>query len=340
MRRVNPSKKVRQKMGLKDGEVLFRHTYIDTDLKSIDAIEGKRSVAGYLSTITPDADKEVLIPSGAKIGRFLKNPLMLFGHRWHEPPIGKWPKMHIDNQRIAAAGFLADPPEGREDKSWFPWDIHALVKQDILKGISVGFGHSWDRKVNGPPTREELEAHPDWDGKVETVIRDWELYEASIVPLPCNEDALVVAVGKGLISEALKKEFKFEEVQTTTEDWIMAVRCIKGEIDEQALKDWTGDSQTLSRCTAILQAAGLTEDLFEELAQLEEALNDKTEEEETTTDDDEEAKEIEERKHQSILLRLALLESRKTVERLIQEHGLSRVDELLAKARGLPFAEE
>ena len=59
------------------------------DLKAVDKKE--RTVSGYVSTITVDRDKEIILPSAFKqtIESFMVNPVILAIHNSRETPVGK-----------------------------------------------------------------------------------------------------------------------------------------------------------------------------------------------------------------------------------------------------------
>lgn len=161
------------------------------DISKADDPNGPDVVA-RITTISLDADKEIVLPSGADLGRYRKNPIVMLNHNaygkagdYYPIPIGKalWIKTTGD-ALIAGIRFSRDTQMGRE--------VHALFREEILRGFSIGF----DELEKSPPSRAEREAYPGW-ANAKTIHRRWKLLEVSVVGLPNNEDALAQYVRKG-----------------------------------------------------------------------------------------------------------------------------------------------
>lgn len=151
-------------------------------------------VACYMTTSAVDADGEVVLPGGADLTRFKKNPLLLLCHGYGQPgshyalPIGRvvWTKLR-SNGILAGVKFAESSAMGRE--------VKGLFDEGMFRTFSIGF-----RSLESSPmTREEANSRPDWKdafertrGKV-LVHRRYELLELSAVPLPSNPDALVAS---------------------------------------------------------------------------------------------------------------------------------------------------
>ncbi len=151
--------------------------------------ESKVDVTCWLSTSAVDDDNEVLIPEGCDLGRFEKNGPLLIGHDYkgtfYPLPIGQvlWVKRR-------PGGLFGGIKFG---SSVMAQEVKALVEDEILRGVSVGFKTLEQSKM----TLAEANSRPDWkaaydrtNGRI-TMIRRWKLGELSVTPLPCNEDALI-----------------------------------------------------------------------------------------------------------------------------------------------------
>ena len=147
----------------------------------------ERSSTDLISTSDVDRDNEILLPKGADLSHYKKNPQVLFGHDYRSPPIGRaaWVKRDSASQGLLAKTIYA--------ATEFAEEIWSLVKGGFLPARSVGFipieGHEPDEK--------EIDKHPERTG-ARYVYDKWELLEYSVVPVPSNRQALQVALGKGL----------------------------------------------------------------------------------------------------------------------------------------------
>jgi phage head maturation protease len=152
---------------------------------------GERASIDIITTDSVDHEKEVVLPDGLNLGSYRKNPIVLYSHD-AEKPIGKslWIKGTLNG--LKAKTLYATRPDNFEG-DFLPDLVFALVQQSILKGRSIGF----IPLVIDSPTPEQIKARPDWEG-ANVIISKSELFEYSIVSIPCNEDALQQVVSKGL----------------------------------------------------------------------------------------------------------------------------------------------
>lgn len=127
---------------------------------------------------------------------YKKNPIVLFGHNPSTADnvlgtcLGLEVKDGEDNHKITVAKMkFAEAGTSKNADTVF-----SLVKQGILKTVSVGFiphivKHIENENKNG---EEDTET---------TVLSDNELLEFSIVPIPANPNAVALAYGDGSITE-------------------------------------------------------------------------------------------------------------------------------------------
>lgn len=186
----------------------------NSEIKGIDEKEG--TLTAYVSTGARDRMDEVLLPSGADMKSYKKNPVVLFAHDYSAPPIGKALWIKNDGDGIMAKVKFASTE--------FAQEILTLFKEGIMNAFSVGFiPKEWD----------------DGDGekKARRTYKKWELLEFSAVPVPANPEALTLAMSKGLIkSDALKKSFKIEEDSDQADEpeqknHLDDIKAMEGEID-------------------------------------------------------------------------------------------------------------
>ena len=99
------------------------------EIKGID--EKEKTLTAYVSTKARDRMDEVLEPKGAELKAFRKNPVVLFGHDYNAPPIGKalWTK--ADERGIISKVKFANTE--------FANEVFELYKDGFMNAFSVGF---------------------------------------------------------------------------------------------------------------------------------------------------------------------------------------------------------
>ena len=159
---------------------------------SISPDEDKTCVA-LISTIDEDADGDVIIPTGADLKRFTKNPVIMYAHNYSGKPIAKAVALSVNEDGIHCKMKFADTEEAN--------DVWSLIKGGFLNANSIGFiilegcrrgTEEWNAflKENKMKVADT----------VQRIITKFELLESSIVPIPCNSEALMVAVSNKSIT--------------------------------------------------------------------------------------------------------------------------------------------
>jgi len=162
----------------------------DTELK---AEPGERTVVAQISTTAVDRDGDVMLPSGVDMTDFKRNPVVLFGHDAGRIPIGKAEGMRRHRNALEAKVRFADRPDSLpESQEWPPDTVFSLFQQGVLRAFSVGF------TIDNSREADQKDAELFGEG-VRRVITNWKLLEFSVVPIPANQDALAVAVSKGIL---------------------------------------------------------------------------------------------------------------------------------------------
>lgn len=144
------------------------------------ASEGEDSpliIKGYANTVSKDRAGDV-IPKDAWLGKnalpnYEKNPIILAFHN-HSMPIGKMVDYEVTDEGLQI--------EAEISKAAGP--VYYLIKDGILKTFSVGF--------------RCLDAEWKKDEDI-YLIKELELFEVSVVSVPCNQDS-VFEVSKSLNS--------------------------------------------------------------------------------------------------------------------------------------------
>ena len=153
----------------------------------------ERSITARISTAAVDRDGDVMLPSGIDMSDYRKNPVVLFGHDAGSLPIGKaaWMKK-TPNEVVAKTVLAKRPDEHPAAAEWVPDTIYSLFKQEILRAFSVGFTIEDAREAD----RKDVARFGE---NVRRIISKWKLLEFSVVPIPANQDALAMAVSKGMV---------------------------------------------------------------------------------------------------------------------------------------------
>ena len=157
----------------------------------LSANKGERAVIARISTVSVDRDGDVMLPSGADLSDYKKNPVVMFGHDQGAIPVGKAVAINTRSRDIVAKVVFAErPPEHPAAAEWVPDTLLWLFQQKVLSAFSVGFTITEAREADKRDRARFGEG-------VRQVITDWKLVEFSVVPVPSNQDALAMAVSKG-----------------------------------------------------------------------------------------------------------------------------------------------
>lgn len=139
--------------------------------KSVDG--EKKTVTAYVSTYEWDRTLEKFAPGAWDLTNYLKNPVVLWAHDQHNPPIGRAVEIKEDaNGLMAVAEFDTASERGAE--------IFGLYERGFLNAFSVGF----------IPKNQIMEQVPGQSSKG-VVWTEAELLEFSAVSIPANPGAVI-----------------------------------------------------------------------------------------------------------------------------------------------------
>ncbi len=162
--------------------------WVDSSFKVKSASSETNSIiiSGYASTVSKDRAGDVVLATAwekdTALGNYLKNPVVLFGHN-HGEPIGKMVGHTLDDfgLQVDIEVFDVDPR------------VYKLVKAGALSTFSIGF---------------RLKDYK-FDEKSETfLITELELFEISIVSVPCNQDCTFE------LAKSMRSDGSYEELRT------------------------------------------------------------------------------------------------------------------------------
>lgn len=123
-----------------------------------------------------------ILSSGGKLQRFKDNPVMLSDHiNSNENVIGKWDNVQLKDGKIMAESNFDDGTD-------LAVSIAGKVERGFLKGASMGIIPNWDSMLS---VGDRL------------MLTEWELAEASIVPVPSNRNSIAIYSedGKHLLNQ-------------------------------------------------------------------------------------------------------------------------------------------
>jgi hypothetical protein len=179
----------------KDETFAYRKTLIAD--KPSEVLPGERSDVSWISTEDPDRTNEVVVARGMNDSQFRLNPIVTLQHQYHLPPVARslWRKVVRDGDRRGVKAKSQYPAKPADWEGTWPADVaFSLVQADLLRGKSIGF---LPTKVHVPKDRER-EQHG-W-GDVKLVIDEWILLEYACTFLPAQQNAVVEAVSKSLLT--------------------------------------------------------------------------------------------------------------------------------------------
>lgn len=160
-----------------------------------------------------DRDFEKVLVSGIDTSNFMKNPVMLLQHKSHHTPIGRWQNVRVEGTKLLADAIFDETT--LDDDELVAID---KVKKGFLKAVSIGFMPTAPAaKIYPDPGTPEAEALSVVAGYRDCyrVYEKCELYEASIVTLPSNPNAIriksfekagasISSANKEILKECLK----------------------------------------------------------------------------------------------------------------------------------------
>lgn len=184
---------------LKGSEVgVLERKGLTTDFSTNDLNEFES--IGILSTPSIDAEGDILDPDGMDTSIF--NGVVIFNHDLGELPIGSITEIKKSKEGVTGKFKFSE-------KYAFAQDCFNLIKEKILRGISVGYLPTKVYK-RGTTAFNELAKAKGWaTAGVERIIAGWQLIEVSVCNVGCNADALLLA-SKSFKSDLTFKNFKIE----------------------------------------------------------------------------------------------------------------------------------
>jgi len=146
------------------------------DLGNMDRI----AIPCVISDGSQDRDKDVVVPGGADLVEYKKNPVMLFGHEHDIPAIGNGFGTYVAGEEVRSIATF-----NPEEVDPFGYMIGRMYEEKIMRALSIGFiPKEWTFEAElGPMAMKYL---------------TWELIEFSAVNVGSNRNSLTQARGVGI----------------------------------------------------------------------------------------------------------------------------------------------
>lgn len=179
---------------------------------------------------TQDLDShDSIVEASWDLKRYLENPIVLWDHNMTFDsgtlPIGTMRKLEVnkDNQLVGELVLASEKANPRAEQ------VFQLIKEGILRGVSVGF---YPRDVR-------YEKH---DGRQVLVLSNNELREISLTPVPSNPNTLIqlrsrAAERKPVMDKDKKKDGATQKRGAAPLSDPAAIEYILGAVDESSIPD-------------------------------------------------------------------------------------------------------
>jgi len=186
--------------------------HLNASFKAKETEAGKLKISGFASTADTDRAGDVILPeawSKGGIESYKKNPIILFNHNYNKP-IGRATAISVTDR-----GLEIDAEISSADL-----ELQQLIKDGVLTTFSVGF------------MIKDADYISATDG---FLIKDAELYETSVVSVPCNQDA-TFSLSKSFDSKQEYDEYvkQFKPAEESEEELAKAKEATdKAKADEE-----------------------------------------------------------------------------------------------------------
>lgn len=124
------------------------------------------------SVQSEDRAGDLIMATGWELDAFQRNPVVLWAHQHHSPPIGRSLRTWVEGESLMATVEFAPTP--------FAQEVRRLYAEGFMRGVSVGFrALDTEHRRSGPGRRGVL-------------FKRHELLEISAAPVPLHPDALAI----------------------------------------------------------------------------------------------------------------------------------------------------
>jgi hypothetical protein len=188
--------------------------FVTLDKAPSELSPGERADVSWICTEDIDRDQEIVVAKGMNDFHFKLNPIVTLQHCYSLSPVGKsvWRKRINDGELTGIKAKTQYPkrPDNWKETDWPPDTTFSLIQAGLLLGKSIGF---LPTKAHAP-TDDEIKKNAELQS-VRRIIDEWLLLEYACVYLPCQQNAVVEEVSKGVrIPDGILELFKIPKAWT------------------------------------------------------------------------------------------------------------------------------
>lgn len=179
---------------------------------SVKEFIGDNRLRAYASTITPDRDKEIILPDAYTEFKdvFMKNPVLLKFHDYWSESVGKIVDLTHDDFGMIMEVEFAPTEEGRKFAS--------LYKGGYMNAFSIGFIPKEWTSPDGEDTIMMLSKYGLNKADIRRIFTSIEPLEVSCVPVPANRDAIVLQAKSFCGDDSAELDEIIEELKNIKKD--------------------------------------------------------------------------------------------------------------------------
>lgn len=179
---------------------------------SVKEFIGDNRLRAYASTITPDRDKEIILPDAYTEFKdvFMKNPVLLKFHDYWSESVGKIVDLTHDDFGMIMEVEFAPTEEGRKFAS--------LYKGGYMNAFSIGFiPKQWTSPDDGDAVMMMSKFGLN-KADIRRIFTSIEPLEVSCVPVPANRDAIVLQAKSFCGDDSAELDEIIEELKNIKKD--------------------------------------------------------------------------------------------------------------------------
>lgn len=222
-----------------------------------------RTFIAKISSNSCDRDGDILSPNGCDTIEYETNPIVCWNHSYSTAPIGKVLALQKTNDAIYIKVQMANTP--------FATELWELVKGGFLRTTSIGF-IAKNALLRGTAAFNKYvkDTGLKIDDAVKRIVTDFIMIESSLVPIPANKDALILAYSNKSIKldNKLAKDFGLNVAEEITEEGkavenvenveqvkVEEVVKVEDKVEEEVKNEQTETTETTVEDTAESQPA-------------------------------------------------------------------------------------
>jgi len=211
--------------------------------------DGRKIFKAVATTPALDRYGEVVLPRGASIANFLKNPVLLEIHNYSKTSIGRVIDIKITDDSMICEFVFSEDQRGAE--------LQAKYEAGDMSAFSIGFNpiskvRLWQPWDDAPTDLSEITVDlPDgtkqtvnlraYDQIPYVIHNNWDLLELSPVPVPANPEALLIRqaneiVRKAMALDPVTKSFVQEEVEHSLAPALELLEKFNAKFNTDSLK--------------------------------------------------------------------------------------------------------